>query len=89
MQTNIVSVQFKRRNWHGQGDEFGGACYSYITDVPLCVGDVVKVPTKYGDNDARVVRVDVPDAEVAAIYDQLRHITEPATPGGGLFDGFY
>lgn len=89
MQTNIVSVQFKRRNWNGQGEEFGGACYAYIADVPLCVGDVVKVPTKYGDNEARGVRVDVPEAEVAAIHDQLRHITEPATPGGGLFDGFY
>lgn len=83
--TELVQVQFKNRN----GDRFDGRAYTYIADTPLMVGDVVKVPTKYGDSDARVCRIDVPEDEVAAFRDRLLHITEPAEISGGTFDEFF
>ena len=62
--TNLVQVQF--RNRYGSG--YSGAAYTYRADVPLSVGDVVTVPTKWGDSEARVCRVDVPEAEVAKFH---------------------
>lgn len=84
-QTDIVMVQFRSR-YNG---EFAGPLYTYITEVPLCVGDIVKVPTIRGDSEAQVARIDVPQGEVKYPIDALRRITEPATPGGGLFDDFF
>ena len=80
---DIVHVQFKSR----YRDEYGGPAYTYLADVPLCVGDIVKVPTKFGDSEARVSRVGVPESELQ-FHGDLRHITEPAIVGGGLFDDF-
>lgn len=85
MQTNLVQVQFKNR--YGEG--YGGRPYTYIADQPLMVGDIVTVPTKFGDSEAKVTRIDVPEEEVSSFRDALRHITEPATVSGGLFDDFY
>lgn len=82
---DIVQVQFKSR----YNDTYGGRAYSYAADVPLKVGDLVKVPTANGDGEAKVCRVNVPEAECGFPVDMLRHITEPATPGGSLFDGFF
>lgn len=81
---SIVQVQFKNRNRDG----FGGPGYTYIADVPLTVGDIVQVPTKYGDSEARVCKVDVPENEIPAFSGELKHITAPATPGD-LFAGFF
>lgn len=83
--TNIVQVQFKSR----YRDEFCGNAYTYIADVPLLVGDIVKVPTKFGDSEARVCRIDVPESEIPAWCGELRHITEPASPSGTIFDDFF
>lgn len=83
--TNIVQVQFRSR--YGSG--FGGTNYTYIADVPLKVGDIVKVPTRYGDSEAKVSRIDVPADEVPTTFGGLLHITESATPGDGIFDGFF
>lgn len=83
MQTNYVQVQFKSRFREG----YDGPCYTYIADVPLQEGDIVTVPTKFGTGEARVARINVPESELK-FYGELRHITEPATPNGGLFDGF-
>lgn len=85
MITNLVQVQFKSK----YGDDYGGRPYTYVADVPLLVGDIVKVPTANGDSDARVCRIDVPESECGFPIDRLRHITEPATPGGGMFAGFF
>ncbi len=81
---NIVQVQFKKR--YGEG--YGGTNYTYIADVPVSVGDVVKVPTRYGDSEAKVCRVNVPESEIMHIRGEILHITEPATPGD-LFNGFF
>lgn len=82
---DIVQVQFKSK----YGDTYGGRPYSYIADIPVQVGDIVKVPTSNGDGEAKVCRVGVTEAECGFPVDRLRHITEPATPGGGMFAGFY
>lgn len=82
--TDIVQVQFKSK----YRDEYAGREYTYRADVPLNVGDVVKVPTRNGDGEARVCAVDVPESQVEPwLIGQLQHITEPATVGS-LFDGF-
>ena len=83
--TNLVQVQFKSR----YGDSYGGRAYSYVADIPVQVGDIVKVPTANGDGEAKVCRIDVPERECGFPVERLRHITEPATPGANLFEGFY
>ena len=84
MITNIVQVQFKNR--YGEG--YGGTNYTYIADVPVSVGDIVKVPTRYGDSEAKVSRVNVPEDEIPPFCGELLHITVPATPGD-LFNDFF
>ena len=81
---SIVSVQFKSR----YSDTYGGKEYAYLSDVPVSEGDIVKVPTKFGDTEAKVCRVDVPESEIPA-WMELKHITEAATPGGSMFDEFF
>lgn len=83
---DIVQVQFKSRYSGGYGEKL----YTYIADVPLAEGDIVTVPTRNGDGEARVARIHVPETEVEDwMRDRLMHITTPATVGGGLFDGFF
>ena len=81
---NLVQVQFESRNTPGM---YTGKPFSYIADVPLKEGDIVKAPTKYGDRQARVFRVNVPLNEIQCRAGELRHITE-AVPSGNLFTGF-
>lgn len=80
----IVQVQFKDR-FSGQ---YKGKAYTYAADVPVQLDDIVKVPTASGTSEAKVCRVDVPESEIPA-WMQLKHITEPATPGGSMFDEFF
>ncbi len=86
MSWNIVNVMYEDRNHPGY---FAGAVYSYIADHPVIVGDIVKVPTKYGDREAKVVRVNVPVTEIQCRVGQLLHITEPSVAGADLFAGFF
>lgn len=80
----IVQVQFKNR-WSGQ---YSGKAYTYAADIPVQMGDIVQVPAGSGVSEAKVVRVDVPESEIPT-WMQLKHITEPASPSGSLFDGFF
>ena len=73
---NLVQVQYRGR----RSGKFEGSAYTYVADVPLEVGDVVNVPTKYGESEARVCRVNVPEEDVPAWCGSLRHITEAAVP---------
>lgn len=81
---NLVQVQYRGR----RSGKFDGAAYTYVADVPLEVGDVVTVPTKYGESEARVCRINVPEADIPAWCGILRHITEPAVPLD-MFDEFF
>ena len=80
----IVQVQFKNR----LSGTYSGNFYTYRADMPVQEGDIVKVPTKFGESEAKVCRVDVPESEIPS-WMELKHITEPATPGGYLFDEFF
>ena len=80
----FVQVQFKSQ----YSDEFRGRAYTYIADVPVAVGDIVKVPTSSGTSEAKVCRVGIPEDEARnGYYGEFKHITEPAVPGG-FFDEF-
>ena len=82
---SIVQVVFEDRRKPGT---FNGAAYSYLSDQPVAVGDIVNVPTKYGDRDAQIVKTDVPIGEIGCRVGQLKKITGPAT-SGNLFAGFF
>lgn len=55
---------------------------------PLEVGDVVNVPTKYGESEAQVCRINVPEEDIPAWCGSLRHITEAAVPQD-MFSEFF
>ena len=80
----IVQVQFQNRF----SGTYSGNAYTYYADNPVQVGDIVKVPTQSGESEAKVCRVDVPESEIPS-WMVLKHITEPATPGGSMFDEFF
>lgn len=73
---NLVQVQYRGR----RSGKFEGDAYTYIADVPLEVGDIVNVPTKYGESEAQVCRINVPEGDIPAWCGSLRHITEAAVP---------
>lgn len=57
----IVKVRFKSRFQPG---EWSPREYSYYAAVPLKVGDLVVVPSKYGESVAKVSQVHVDEREV-------------------------
>jgi hypothetical protein len=77
--TTIVAAQFGKKV---DGErEFGGREYTYFTTCELKVGDVVKVPGKYGENTVRISRVDVPDSEISGeVRPHMKTITEIKRP---------
>lgn len=81
----LVQVQFR----DSKSGEFTGREFSYIADVPLEKGDVVNVPTRYGNREGCISRVDVPIREIQCRVGELRHITDSPTPGGDIFKGFF
>ena len=83
---SIVQVIFEDRRNPGT---FSGGSYSYLAEQPVAVGDIVNVPTKYGDRDAKIVKIDVPIREIQCRVGQLRKITGPALSGGDLFSSFF
>ena len=69
----IINVQFKNK----KNDSYGGRPYSYRCEIPATPGDIVKVPTAYGDSNARVLEIDVPESRVdERILPQLKTVTE-------------
>ena len=71
----IVNVELRK-----SGDnEYGGKEYSYVTELPLSVGDIVIAPTFKGLSYARVSRVNVdPESIDPAWRDRLREICDYA-----------
>ena len=58
---SIVAVQFQdKRN----PEEFAGREYTYYSNVPLAVGDVIVAPTSKGKGVVRVCRTDMADADI-------------------------
>lgn len=78
---SIVSVCFRRKD----SEEFGGKAYSYFTELPLSVGDIVKVPTAQGESVAKVHETDIHESKVdERILPLLKTITEYAEESGKL-----
>lgn len=87
----IVQIVFENRENPGT---YGGKRFSYIADYPVSVGDVVTVPTKYGDRTACVCHVNVQPDKIGCEVEMLQHIEAPAdeaesTDSGDLFDDFF
>jgi hypothetical protein len=82
---SIVQVVFEDRRNPGT---FHGGAYSYLADQPVAVGDIVNVPTKYGERNAKIVKTDVPVGEIGCRVGQLNKIAGPAFCGN-LFSGFF
>ena len=71
----IVNVELRKSG----ANEYGGKEYSYVTELPLSVGDIVIVPTFKGLSYARVSRVNVdPESIDPAWRDGLRGICDYA-----------
>lgn len=71
--TNIISVKYEDKY---TPKTFSGRPYSYVTAIPLSVGDLVVAPTAYGEKVARVSEINVPESRVIFIKAQLKLITE-------------
>lgn len=56
----IISVQFKGR----KSDTYGGMKFSYRCELPVKPGDLVRVPTKFGETTAKVAEIDIPESRV-------------------------
>ena len=63
LRNNIVSVQFKNR----YSGEYGGKKYNYYTEVPLKVGQIVKVNNKYGESKVRVSDVGINEGTLPGV----------------------
>lgn len=73
METNIISVKYEDKY---TPKTFSGRPYSYITAIPLSVGDLVVAPTAYGEKVARVSEINVPESKVLLIKPMLKLITD-------------
>lgn len=73
METNIISVKYEDRY---MPKTFSGKSYSYITAIPVKVGDLVVAPTSSGEKIARVSEINVPESKVLLIKPMLKLITD-------------
>lgn len=71
--TNIISVKYEDKY---MPKTFSGRAYSYITAIPLAVGDLVVAPTAYGEKIARVSEINIPEFKVEFMKANLKLITE-------------
>lgn len=72
METNIISVKYEDNY---EPKTFGGKAYSYYTDIPLDVGDLVIAPTQKEDKIARVSEINIPEYKIKHIKPYLKLIT--------------
>lgn len=65
---NIIKCRFLR-----DGEPYGRE-YSYLTNEPVAVGDIVQADTQRGTADLLVTALNVPEAEVESFKDKLKYI---------------
>lgn len=70
---NIVSVRYENNKKGGYSEN----AFSYYSEIPdIKVGDIVKVPTKYGEKRAIVHKVGISESTLpAALRKHLKTIT--------------
>ena len=67
----IVNCQFKQDETKG----YGGRMYTYTTDLPLKVGDIVRVQVKDSEGIARVAEIEVPEYTLKPnTFHLLKHV---------------
>ena len=80
----IVKCQFKLKS----SDGFGGKEYTYLTDLPLKVGDIVRVQAGDSEGIARVSEIDVPEYTIKAdLFRVLKHVIGYSDYEDSLFEG--
>ncbi len=68
----IVGVKYEDRF---EKRTFTGKEYSYYSNIEdIKVGDIVEVPTRYGNSIAEVVRTDIDKKEIEKIKDYMKII---------------
>ena len=70
--SGYISVKYEDEHWP---KTFGGREYSYHTELPLEVDDIVEAPTKYGTCYAKVTRVNIPEEEIEDVKPYIKEIT--------------
>lgn len=67
----IVNCQFKQ----DETKDYGGRMYTYTTDLPLKVGDIVRVQVKDSEGIARVAEIEVPEYTLKPnTFHLLKHV---------------
>lgn len=80
----IVKCQFKLKS----SDGYGGREYTYLTDLPLKVGDIVRVPAGDSEGIARVSEINVPEISVRSdLFPLLKHVIGYSDYDENLIDG--
>lgn len=71
MKTNIVSVKYEDKFIP---KTFSGKQYSYYSNITVNVGDLVVVPTTYGEKIAMVSEINIAEQKVESIKPYLKTI---------------
>ena len=80
---NIVKVKY----FSETTKELSPREYTYFSEAPLQIGDVVTVPVRDTTGKAQVSAINVPESEIAAFRDKVKTIpatVKPELPAGGL-----
>ena len=76
VETDVVTVQYLS-SFDGT---FRGREYCYFAACKLTVGDVVRVPIKFGTSIAKVSRINVPVWEIERFKNEVKTILGRALP---------
>lgn len=72
MYTNIVGVKYEDEIYK---KTFKGREYTYFSNIPLEVGDVVKAPTVNGISNALVTSINISEEKIEPFKSKLKTIT--------------
>lgn len=73
MEKNIISVKYEDKYIP---KTFSGKAYSYYTNIDVNIGDLVCVPTVYGEKIAIVSEVNIPEQKIESIKPYLKTIID-------------
>lgn len=71
MKTNIINVKYEDKYFP---KTFSGKAYSYYSNTNVNVGDLVLVPTAYGEKIARVSEINISEQRVESVKPYLKTI---------------
>ncbi len=74
MEETKVIHQIVKVQYYTDDGRLSDRAYTYFSEVPLKVGDIVTVPVRDTTAKAQVSAVDVPESEIAAFKDKVKTI---------------